>query len=108
MLKKRDSYLASRSFVWSFLSFENPVYIGTLNSGLTQPIFTLVPTTPGVPSIDYRVAIIMGQTGSRVAGRIASSFSFSGTSSEDAVDGGGNMIVPRFPGQSLLVHSRTG
>ena len=52
----------------------------------------------------------MGQTGSRVAGKIASSFSFGGTSSEldDAAAAGSNLLVPRFPGQSVLVYSRRG
>ena len=48
----------------------------------------------------------MGQTGSRMAGRIASSFSFSGSGSElDVADGA---LVPRFPGKSVFVYSRRG
>lgn len=52
----------------------------------------------------------MGQTGSRVAGKIVSSFSFSGAGSDldDAAAAGANMLVPRFPGQSVLVYSRRG
>jgi hypothetical protein len=50
----------------------------------------------------------MGQTGSRVAGKIASSFSFSG--GEDYVDSGGGagVMVPRFLGKSVIVISRRG
>ena len=50
----------------------------------------------------------MGQTGSRMAGRIANSFSFGGSGSEldDAASAGA--LVPRFPGKSVFVYSRRG
>ena len=50
----------------------------------------------------------MGQTGSRMAGKIVSSFSFSGSASEldQAETAGANMLVPRFG--TVFVYSRRG
>ncbi|TRY70002.1 hypothetical protein TCAL_07333 [Tigriopus californicus] len=49
----------------------------------------------------------MGQTGSRVVGKLANSFSFNGTSETNGLDGT-TLSIPKFRGGTPLVYTRRG